>query len=671
MYIHLLKLSQNHNLRKIFKYILIAFGLLLTISCIVYYSNKNPGPKASNLPNDKAERYYGSLKSYSDFVKLSGEPLSKKFNDVISIKVVYKIRTGNLYFINSAKYLFHYQFCNEVLGFKGDLLAFNHSNYGDNLDQEYYLANINYYRALNKYALEFTSSTRYSAKQIKELFNIVTENSYFKDSLNLLVSSDFLNNLDKNGELNLPKIYPSQIYKGQKYQALQTGISYGILKEVNDLEKEYTQIKPQDIIIIKGTPINVPLCQGIITNDFQTPFSHINALCHNRKIPAAADIKIWNKDFDKLIGKPVKLIVSDTGINILPTTLDKLTKFLKSKNNIKPQNLSFNLTEKRLLLVSQFTLESKKSIGNKAAGFGELYKIVKRNSKLFKTPEAAFAIPFFYYNQHISNTAIKKEIDKLFKNSIYTQNTDSLKKQLKRIRKTIKDEPINTLLYNKVCAIIKENNMGNSYRFRSSSNAEDAENFSGAGLYESKTGILGDDKKSIDKAIKAVWASAWKYEAFAERQYFGINHLSMKMGILVHKNFEDEASNGVVITKNLYREDFGGFTVNVQKGEVSVVSPPDGVTCEQFVCTASSDMDVFSGGVNIDYITYSSISGNAPLLTKKQIEVLFNSLSSIKMHFYKKTYWGLNVDYNNFGLDIEFKFDKTGMLYVKQVRAYN
>ncbi len=102
-----------------------------------------------------------------------------------------------------------------------------------------------------------------------------------------------------------------------------------------------------------------------------------------------------------------------------------------------------------------------------------------------------------------------------------------------------------------------------------------------------------------------------------------------------------------------------------------MVSPPDGATCEQFVCTASNDFDPFSGGVNIDYIPYSSLTGNKPVLTKNQVEVLYKSLSAIKYYFYKRTYWGMNKDYDDFALDIEFKFTKNGKLYIKQARPYN
>ena len=56
-----------------------------------------------------------------------------------------------------------------------------------------------------------------------------------------------------------------------------------------------------------------------------------------------------------------------------------------------------------------------------------------------------------------------------------------------------------------------------SFRFRSSTNAEDLENFNGAGLYDSKAAKKNHKTKTIDAAIKEVWASLWNFRAFNER----------------------------------------------------------------------------------------------------------------------------------------------------------
>jgi hypothetical protein len=197
------------------------------------------------------------------------------------------------------------------------------------------------------------------------------------------------------------------------------------------------------------------------------------------------------------------------------------------------------------------------------------------------------------------------------------------------------------------------------------------EGFSGAGLYDSKTGIVGDTAKPIAKAIQAVWASTWSEEAYRERSWAGINQQSIMMGILVHRNFPDEASNGVAITRNMYRSGFPGYTVNVQLGDINVVSPPDSVVCEQFVCMESSRINPLSDGITADYITYSNLNKGKPILKPAQVTQLFYALDAVKSYFY----WNLAgsskpESYEDYALDIEFKFEKDGTLYLKQVRPY-
>jgi phosphoenolpyruvate synthase/pyruvate phosphate dikinase len=48
-----------------------------------------------------------------------------------------------------------------------------------------------------------------------------------------------------------------------------------------------------------------------------------------------------------------------------------------------------------------------------------------------------------------------------------------------------------------------------AFRFRSSTNAEDLESFSGADLYSSYSAKKDHPTKTIDRAIKKVWASLW------------------------------------------------------------------------------------------------------------------------------------------------------------------
>lgn len=122
-------------------------------------------------------------------------------------------------------------------------------------------------------------------------------------------------------------------------------------------------------------------------------------------------------------------------------------------------------------------------------------------------------------------------------------------------------------------------------RFRSSSSAEDIEGFSGAGLYESHTGYLHPELqpsknkyRTVEYAMRRVWASYWLYNAYQERELAGIDHLAANMGILVHPVFDDdrESANGV-LTLELVKKPDGDvvtLTANMQKGALSVTNPP-------------------------------------------------------------------------------------------------
>ena len=89
-------------------------------------------------------------------------------------------------------------------------------------------------------------------------------------------------------------------------------------------------------------------------------------------------------------------------------------------------------------------------------------------------------------------------------------------------------------------------------KFRSSTNAEDLAHHTGAGLYESRAGAVGDPLYPVDVALKTVWASVWNVRAFEERDYAGIDHTQVAMAILVAPSFPDELANGVAITANVY-----------------------------------------------------------------------------------------------------------------------
>ena len=79
-------------------------------------------------------------------------------------------------------------------------------------------------------------------------------------------------------DIYCPYIFPDEIFKSQKYQMLNAGKTLGRLVFLDSLDKQYTKVSPFDIIVIHGSPIYIPPCAAIITDQHQSPLSHINVL---------------------------------------------------------------------------------------------------------------------------------------------------------------------------------------------------------------------------------------------------------------------------------------------------------------------------------------------------------------------------------------------------------
>ena len=139
------------------------------------------------------------------------------------------------------------------------------------------------------------------------------------------------------------------------------------------------------------------------------------------------------------------------------------------------------------------------------------------------------------------------------------------------------------------------------------------------------------------------------------------------MGVLVHRSFPDELANGVVITTNLFRKEFNGITVNIQKGENSVVKPNKGEVCEQFT---AYDLNLFgtkNRNLDVDYISNSTLNDNKPLLSISEINNLYKACKTIETKI--NQYWN---KFNKKPVDIEFKIvGENRALYIKQARVFN
>ena len=521
-----------------------------------------------------AQQFLNKLENHEQFQKLAGEPLNTNIGNLESVKIVYDVKDKKIYFINSRIYKYHLDFCIGYLRVQDDIETFNTVNYGTGKQRNFLLCNVNYNQAKDQYFIDFSVFDQMNEEYINLIYSKIDQNSFFKDKLFLFLNTERLIGLKSTLDKTTRTLLPSDIYANQTYQNVSNGRTIGILRFEPNLDSLSQPLHPEDILVTHGTPKYFPNVSGILTDEFQTPLSHLSILGKNRKLPIGVDKLLINDSvFRSLNGKWIEFRVTDRGIEYKPSS----PKY-RTVSTLPEVPLPLDTTLKSLVAVENFQAVGAKTIGNKAYNFG-LLDAIKKEGK-FETPESAYAIPFYFYTEHINRGRIQ-ELIRLTRN-YKAMSDDSLRTLLSELRDEIKKAPVDPKLVEELKRTLGTSEF-TTFRFRSSTNAEDAKGFSGAGLYQSKTVDLNDSTKTIEKGIKGVWASLWLYEAFMERRFFNISDQKLAMGVLIHRSFPEEEANGVVITKNVYRPNYTGISVNVQFGDISVVEPEEGVVCDQLV----------------------------------------------------------------------------------------
>lgn len=617
----------------------VPYELLKTNTGSIAYLNRLPYPQAFQL--------------------LQNVPFNPTFGEVESVKVTYSLPDGQIYYMNSSRFFIHYQFASEILHYSKGHEAFNMEQYLANKNRIYYLGYLNHFKSSDVYTLEVFSGDEISCEGLQELYDKIAQTSYIGNRLRF-----FSNNARWDRCSSLPMISSAELYAGQNYQPLNPGENYGYLKKVEAGRTGSTYLGRHDLALINGIPNDISVVAGIITTDFQTPLSHINVLSHNRGTPNMALRDGWtNPQLNALLDHLVYLKVTLDSFYVREATIAEAQSFWASKEPSRAQHLAVDTLTSGLINLAGFDLQRVPTIGGKAANFAELMNITSQGLPL-PLPEGAFAIPISYYWNHLKNNHIDGYLKEMLADPAFKANSATRATMLTHLQQLIKDAPVDSALVELI-----KTRMGNAepftpYRFRSSTNAEDIEGFNGAGLYNSYSAVEGDPDKTIEAAIRKVWASLWNLKAFEEREYFKIDPLTVGMAILVHRSFPTELANGVVITRNLFNIYNPAITINVQVGEVSIVLPENNYLPDQVLYYS------FGGQYpdSYNYLGHTTVPGmeGKTVMTPGELKTLNDYCTAIKNH-YCRLYSECKT------LDIEFKVDRVDgkrKIYIKQVRVY-
>ncbi len=625
----------------------------------------------------------GQIGCRGDFDALASAPMDTSIPGGRSVKVVFDRQGGDaLYFIDSARYPMHHDFVAARLSggglpLVGSLADFNATEYFVP-DRRFLLASITYYDGPDAWALEIAPYDTASPAMITTLIEAVSANTYFGGLLVFHPTSEAVTLTASSLPSSIGLITTDQIYAGIDYQPLNLANAIGRLRFMSAAELTTTYVSYRDIVVLDAIPNDISVVVGIITQAFQTPLSHINILSQNRKTPnMALRDAMTNSELRALDGKWVELVVGAEDWYVREATSDEADAWWETHRPTPIVLPDPDLETRDLRDIADVTPElagqslrdaikaAIRTYGGKAAHYSILYK----------TPglpvRPAFAIPGYYYAQFMTDNGLYDALAAMQADPSFQDDPAVRDLKLSELRDDMMAAPVDAGFQALLKARMEADFPGQSLRFRSSTNSEDLDGFPCAGCYESHTGKAGDWNDVLD-AIRETWSSIFLFRTYEERSYNGVDHFSVVMPLLVHRNFPDEEANGVALTANPF-DSTGlqpGFYINVQRdGDNEVVHPEAGTTSDELVYQYDQP------GQPASYLTHSSlVPDGTTVLSTSQLYELGTALSLIHSRF-SPAYGPANGNEGWYAMDVEFKFDDDGTggvptLWVKQARPH-
>lgn len=485
------------------------------------------------------------------------------------------------------------------------------------------------------------------------------------------------------------------------YEAYTQAVGYGTARffTLTELEAatEQASFGFQDLLVLEEAPFDVErVVAGFVTGSRQGELSHLNVRAAARGTP-----NCYVQDpFEALAGWEDQLVRFECAAetwSIAAATLEEAQAWWDA---LRPDPVTVPTPDLETtafvgLLDAPTATASERAAnlaayGAKGANLATLYQRIPAALQL-----EGFLVPFAWYDQFLHTSTWTVDLglgaaEYSFADTLAAWHADPeflsdakiRRDRLADLREAMEDAPqdpaLVAALYDAlVLAFGDDTTMA---RFRSSSNAEDSLEFSGAGLYESNSVCAADSvdadtagpsrcdpdqdkERTIERGLGKTWASLWATEAWEEREWYGIDHLQVAMGVLVNTRAKDEQINIVAFTGDPNTGD-DRFLVNSQLGAWDVVSAEPGVYPEKVRLTLDTAGEV----VDIERVSASSqVEPGGQVMSDAQLEALGGAFWDIQQVFPVDAAVPAGGEVL---LDTEWKVLEDGTLIIKQIRPF-
>jgi hypothetical protein len=619
---------------------------------------------------------------------------------------------------------FHYFFSREWLSIPESAQQFNDVTYWTQ-DKRYFAGTLQQYQLgegqPDVYAIQFYPQDVIAEGTVVKAAKSVADAFHIDDArLAFVATGPQQTTATVEGDLatlGVEALTLDEVLGALDYIPMQLGEAWGFLRI---FPSDHDTLSALDIPVFDELPLDLTVVAATITAAVQDASSHINLKSKERGTPNMV-LRSSGPDHEtlkKFADQPVHLTVAADGWHLEPSTDDEVRTKLAEKLDKPWQPLAFDPNAEITAyddmcgVSAAGCLGLAPKFGGKAGNLGFLRHhdvlgtTADPGSKAaelgYDVAPAGVGVPVVAYFEFVDhNPDLKAAIaDFVDEERAMTLSVAERVAALEEIREMFYEAqfPPGRLEAITQASIDALPPGTENLKVRSSANAEDIPGFDGAGLYDSYRAELDETPgqchlepdpdggfrlrpRTVECAVKGVYASLWNKRAVEERSFARIDHGTAGMGIAIVRRYEetdDIAANSVVVTRVLNSSGVYGYSLSSQVENNVVTNPAPGTASESIIAA-------FLPGVDTSFTVtrFATPEPGAPALTQtvmsnRRMRTMLDITQTVELAYCKA-----NPDYYDgpcsqvlfdvdkpTSLDMELKLYESGEFLCKQVREF-
>ncbi len=641
-----------------------SIGVFLAFACFVFLAvdapaqmSRKPSPSrapAGSMPDnpDSKKNSLSKIASQEDFDSIARTyHANTPYSLPHAMFVIDRRAKNKVYFVNSQRFKFHKDFLLATYLVPRGADVFK-PIYIDT-DRRFIVGTIAWQRTVDKFTWELWEGDLATTLLIRTANDAI--NAAFFAPVAYKPNSN--KQEDVSASLGIARVLQSDINENQEYLALNPGKAVGRIHIIDKLD-DTVEIGDNEIVVLKELPISLPPVRGIIVAKPSSPLSHINILAKGWNVP-----NVYIKDADKLFRDKDTFVwqfdATLTDYKFTQVDIDKLkTDFASPNQQVPPSNLAVTT----LAGLREQRKRDSVIYGAKSANLGEML-----HAKVpgIIVPDG-FTVPFHWYEKFIKANGFDETIAAWHDDLDFVHNPRVRRKKLEDFRNTIQNGKFDASLRRQIIAKWRTQLRSQPVFVRSSSNAEDLPNFSGAGLYSSVANVREAEK--LIEAVKKVWGSLWKFEAYEARVRNYVSQKDVYMSALIQVGI-NMTKGGVMITKDPFDADSkNAVYISVVCGHNSNVVNNTGIPEQLLFSRTSNSVVVMTLSDQKNALAFDE-EGDLRVTTDKCADAKGRVLSDAQARALADAAQRIHVVFGKKPQDIEWGI-MAGRIYVVQARPY-